>query len=92
MGDKWSAVTAEVDLVLQPFSELGWAAEVEFVFDEGLPFALLGYEGFLNRWAVSFNGAFGYFLVEQAEDFDCRQPPELLDRLRHEWPQLFPNA
>lgn len=45
MGSEWPGVTAEVDLVLQPFDDLGWHAEVDLVMAEGLPFALLGYEG-----------------------------------------------
>ncbi|MDQ6783076.1 MAG: hypothetical protein M3063_06485 [Actinomycetota bacterium] len=73
MGHEWAAVTAQVDLLLPPFDDLGWEAEVDVVIDEGLPFALLGYEGFLNRWAVSFNGYSGYFVVEPADEFDDRQ-------------------
>lgn len=57
--------------------------------DEGLPFGLLGYEGFLNRWAVSFNGYRGYFVVEPIEDFDSRQPQEVFDTLAATWPHLF---
>ena len=53
MGRDWPAVTATVDLVLPPILDLGWEAETDFVLDEGLPFALLGYEGFLNLWAVA---------------------------------------
>src|SRR5579863_6295910 len=63
MGRNWPAVTTQVAVVLRPFDDLGWEAEADFVLDEGLPFALLGYEGFLNRWAVTFNAAYGYFLV-----------------------------
>jgi hypothetical protein len=89
MGQNWPAVTATVDLVLPPFDDLGWEADVDFVLDEGLPFALLGYEGFLNRWAVSFNGYLGYFLIEPVDEFDARQPPEALDELRRRRPELF---
>jgi hypothetical protein len=56
MGRAWPAVTETVNMLLRPFEDLGWQAEVDFVLEDDLPFALLGYEGFLNRWAVSFNG------------------------------------
>jgi hypothetical protein len=89
MGRDWPAVTTTVDLVLPPFDDLGWEAETDFVLDEGLPFALLGYEGFLNRWAVSFNGYSGYFLVEPVDEFNDRQPPEALAELQRRRPDLF---
>lgn len=83
-------MTEAVTLLLPPFDDLAWDAEVDFVFEEGLPFALLGYEGFLNRWAVSFNGYHGYLIVEPAEEFDERQPPDVLEELIARWPRLFP--
>lgn len=88
MGREWPAITMSVDLVLRPFTDC-WSAEVDFVHEEGLPFALLGYEGFLNRWAVSFNGYHGYFIVEPIDDFEVRQPPEVFDLLRQNWPDLL---
>lgn len=75
MGHTWPAVSATVTLELSPLEE-AWEAEVDFVVEEGLPFALLGYEGFFNRWAVSLNAPSGYVLVEHSEDFHARQPPE----------------
>ncbi|MGH9297644.1 MAG: hypothetical protein ACRDZP_06660 [Acidimicrobiales bacterium] len=89
MGRSWPAVSAEVGLALEPFADMGWSAEVDFLLDEGPPFGLLGYEGFLNRWAVSFNGYLGYFIVEPADGFDQRQPTPVIDGLRNRWPQLF---
>ena len=52
MGNTWSAVTVSVSLVLGPFPDTCWDAEVDFVTDGNLPFALLGYEGFqsLGCW------------------------------------------
>lgn len=41
MGRRWPATTASVSLLLRPFDDLGWEAEVDFVLDEGLPFGLL---------------------------------------------------
>lgn len=89
MGREWPAITQTVELLLRPFDDLGWEAEVDFVLEDDLPFALLGYEGFLNRWAVSFNGYAGYVIVEPIDDFEARQPSELLDDLRGRWPELF---
>jgi hypothetical protein len=89
MGHDWPAVTETVELLLRPFTDDRWTADVDFALDEGLPFALLGYEGFLNRWAVSFNGYVGYFIVEPIEAFEQRQPDEVFAILRRQWPELF---
>jgi hypothetical protein len=89
MGRTWPAVREYVELSLEPFPEENWTAEVLFVAEEGLPFALLGYEGFLNRWAVSFNGCLGYNVVEPAEEAHARQPQEVMTVLREKWPHLL---
>ena len=52
MGHTWPAISATVTLELAPLEE-SWEAKVDFVVEEGLPFALLGYEGFFNRRSVS---------------------------------------
>jgi hypothetical protein len=59
------------------------------VLEEGLPFALLGYEGFLNRWAVSFNAYLGYFVVEPAEDFDRRIPEDSFTQMLERFPDPY---
>lgn len=56
--------------------------------DEHLSLALLGYEGFLNRWSVTFNAAYGYFVVQPAEDLDESQPDSLFEDLRRRYPDL----
>lgn len=83
MGRDWYVETHEVHLHLPPFdeAELAWTARVDFVLDEGLDFGILGYEGFLNRWAVSFNGYHAFFIVEPLEDFNRRQPRYVLEGL-----------
>jgi hypothetical protein len=81
LGQRWPAVASEVDMMLRPFTDSGWTAEVLFVVDDGLPLSLLGCEGFLNRWAVSFNSYLGYFTVESVDDFHSRQPPWILAAL-----------
>lgn len=89
MGEKWPAITSNVTLVLPPFDDLSWDAEVDFVAEEGLPFALLGYEGFLNRWAVSFNAYHSYFVVEPIEDFEGRLSPDPFDELQERFPDDY---
>jgi hypothetical protein len=74
MGNDWQCIVREVSLLLPPFEDLGWQAPVRFVLQPGLPFGLLGYEGFLNRWAVSFNAYEGYMVVETVESFHERMP------------------
>ena len=91
MGRDWPAVRESVDLALEPFADDPWEAQVSFVRDEGLPFAVLGYEGFLNRWAVSVNGALGYFIVEPADDFHSRHSEFIVPLLRKQWPHLIPK-
>jgi hypothetical protein len=56
---------------------------------EPLAFGLLGYEGFLTKWAVSFNAAYGYFVVEPAESFGERIPPDTFDEFERRYPDEF---
>jgi hypothetical protein len=74
--------------MLEPFAESVWEAEVDFVVEDKLPFALLGYEGFLSRWAVSFNGCYGYFVVEPGDSFHQRHPG-VLRKIKEKWPHLL---
>lgn len=90
MGREWPAVTAPVWFVLQPFDDLGWEAEVDVVLDESLPFGLLGYEGFLNGWEVTFNAARGYFAIEPAESFAERIPPDTFDEFERQLDEFQP--
>ncbi len=53
--------------------------------DDGLPFALLGYEGFLNRWAVSFNAYEGFTVVETIESFAERIPIDPWEEFQKDW-------
>jgi hypothetical protein len=86
LSREWGAITWDVELALSPVAGESWPAEVDFVMDEGLPWAILGFEGFLNRWAVTFVGAYGYFLVEPADKFDERVPDEVFDDLEERFP------
>lgn len=83
---EWPAVTRTVSLTLPPFADLGWEAEARFVLDEGLPFGLLGYEGFLNRWVVTFNAYRGYTIVESLDSFEDRPLPiDTWEEFQKDW-------
>jgi hypothetical protein len=90
LGQDWAAITETVTLELPPFDDdLTWEAEVDFIVDEYLPFALLGYEGFLNRWSVTFNAAFGYFVVEPADHHREHLDPAVIMELERRHPGLM---
>jgi len=74
LGTEWPCVVRTVTMVLLPFDDLEWEAPVRFAVREGLRYGLLGSEGFLNRWVVSFNGYEGYTVVESIESFESRLP------------------
>lgn len=72
---------AQVEMVvlrLPPFEDLWWETEVDFLLSElSLPFAgLLGQQGFLDRWVVTFNRYDNYFIVEEPDSFKSRLPPD----------------
>ncbi len=63
---------------MPPFEGLSWETEVGFFVDDWqMPFAgVLGHQGFLDRWAVSFNYSQNYFVVEEPGVFHGRLPPD----------------
>lgn len=74
-GKPRPAFSEIVTLTLPPFEELNWDAEIWFFFEEwDLPFALLGSEGFLDKWVVSFDRSSNYFIVESPPEFQRRLP------------------
>ena len=89
MGRTWPTITQAITFELPPFNDLAWEAEVDFVLEEGLPFGILGYEGFFNRWAVSFNAYEGYFVVEPVEDFTSRLPLDPFDEMTTRFPDPY---
>jgi hypothetical protein len=86
LGNDWEAISETVTLRLPPYDDLEWEAEVDFVLDESLPYGLLGHEGFLNQWAVSFNAYHSYFVVEPVEDLNARIPVDVAEIWQREWP------
>ncbi len=85
LAHRWPCVVRTVSVLLPPFDDLEWEASVRFSIEEGLPFALLGYEGFLNRWAVSFNAYMGYTVVETIESFNERIPIDPFVEFQKDW-------
>jgi len=86
LNNEWEAISELVTLRLPPFNDLRWEAEVDFVLDEGLPYGLLGHEGFMDRWAVSFNAYHSYFVVEPVETLHGRLPIDVFEVWQAEWP------
>lgn len=73
LGGDYPALTETVMLQLHPAKgSLPWEAEADFVFDDDLPYAVLGYEGFFNHWVVLVNGYGAYFVLEELEDYEER--------------------
>jgi hypothetical protein len=73
MGKDWNLVMDHARLVLPPFGDLDWDAYIGFLVDEwDSPFSLLGTEGFLDHWAVSFVQYKDYFTVEPMEEWERR--------------------
>lgn len=82
-GKRRPAVPVDVALQLPPFLDIKWRAEVQFLIEDwNMPFGLLGQEGFLDRWAVTFNRSRNYFVVQEVADFERRLPEDPLQRVR----------
>lgn len=73
LGQSWDAIPVMVCLTLEPFIDLSWETEVDFLLAEwDMPFGILGTQGFLDRWAVTFNRYHNYFVVQEVEIFEER--------------------
>jgi hypothetical protein len=67
-----------VDLTLPHYPDLTWTARVAFVTDRSfqMPFqGILGSEGFLDKFVVTFNVYENFFLVENPDDWAERYDP-----------------
>lgn len=72
LGGDWDAVFEYVDLSLVEDRTYEWQAEVAFVTDEGLRMSFqgaLGTEGFLDKFAVTFDKYYDYFVIERPGNF-----------------------
>jgi len=79
LGGVHKARVAPVVLELPPFDGITWETQACFLYgDLELSFAgVLGQEGFLDRWVVSFNYYDRYFVVEQRDSFAERLPVDV---------------
>lgn len=75
-GKRRKAQTEFATIRLPSFEEMWWETEVHFLIDDwNMPFGgLLGQQGFLDRWSVTFNFSENYFVVEELESFKSRLP------------------
>jgi hypothetical protein len=74
-GGTWHVQFEYVNLTLPAEPGLTWEARVAFVREAALqmPFqGVLGHDGFLDRFAVTFNKYYEYFVVERPDDFHDR--------------------
>jgi hypothetical protein len=74
-GGSWHVQFEHVQLTFPAEPGITWEAHVAFVKDPELqmPFqGVLGTEGFLDKFAVTFNFYYDYFIVERPDDFHDR--------------------
>jgi hypothetical protein len=74
-GGTWLVQFEMVELTFAVVEEVSWPARVAFVIDPDLqmPFqGVLGTEGFLDKFAVTFNRYYDYFILERADAFHER--------------------
>lgn len=77
---------ADVTLAIPPFAGLTWTAEIGFIMTEWeMPFGgLLGQEGFLDHWAVSFDYP-NSFVIETKAAFEDRLAAFRDDQVAELW-------
>lgn len=92
LGRLWDVLGAFVSLTLPPFGDLGWEAQVWFFLEEwDMPYGILGNEGFLDKWAVTFNRYYNYFVVEPADEFHRDLPPDPFEEFQKMDPEWEPG-
>jgi hypothetical protein len=81
LGGEHTARVTQVVLELPPFDGVTWEIEACFLYaDLDLSFAgVLGQDGFLDRWVVSFNYYDRYFVVEERDSFAERLPVDVAE-------------
>lgn len=87
LGSDWPAFSCRLTLTLPPHDDLTWEAEVDFVLVEGLRLGLLGCEGFLDRWAVSFNASHTYTIIEPIQHLHQRLPIDVFELWQDQYPE-----
>jgi hypothetical protein len=82
LGGQWHVQFEIVQLSLPTDAAYAWSARVAFVKSPELqmPFqGLLGTEGFLDKFAVTFNKYYDYLVLERPDDFHDRVGAPLID-------------
>jgi hypothetical protein len=75
LGGHWAVQFETVQISLADDAEYAWTARAAFVKSPELqmPFqGVLGTEGFLDKFAVTFNKYYDYFVLERPDDFHDR--------------------
>lgn len=75
LGGHWAVQFEMVQLSLAADPEYSWTARAAFVMSPELQMSfqgLLGTEGFLDKFAVTFNKYYDYFVLERPDDFHDR--------------------
>jgi hypothetical protein len=76
LGGLRSVQSEYVELSLPAAQGHDWTARVAFVRDQAFQMAfqgILGTEGFLDKYAVTFNKYYDYFVVQPPDDVDVRR-------------------
>jgi hypothetical protein len=75
LGGRRAVQFEYVDLSLPHYPHFSWAARVAFITDRAfqMPFqGILGAEGFLDKFVVTFNYYETFFLVEHPDEWNAR--------------------
>jgi hypothetical protein len=83
-SERW-AQTEYVDmrLVNTPFDDIWWQAEVDFLLDDwDMPYGILGQEGFLDKWVVTFYRYRTYFVIQTMSDFEATIPVDQFEEFQ----------
>lgn len=90
VGKQWKAAECFVDLALPDFEGFTWSAAVRFLYEDWpMPFGVAGQDGFLDKWAVSFNYYHSYFIVEPIDQFDARLPVDEFEEFQRRFPDDY---
>jgi hypothetical protein len=82
LGGHWTVQFEHVQVTLVADPDASWQARIAFVKDPALqmPFqGALGTEGFLDKFVVTFNKYYDYFLVERPAEWQERVGDQLFD-------------
>jgi hypothetical protein len=83
-AERWAQTeNVEMHLVNTPFDNIWWNAEVDFLLDDWeMPFGLLGQEGFLDKWVVTFYRYRNYFLIQTMSDYEEAMPVDVFEEFQ----------